>query len=167
MKILVVSDTHKNFRALKDVVDKVDFDILIHLGDGEREFDDIQSLFPEKAMIYVAGNCDFDRHETVHVAKIGDVRIFCCHGHTLGVNGGIEHLAATAKQNMCNIALYGHTHIHRTEVIGGVLVMNPGSLDSPRGGNKPSYGIITIEQNGEIKMNIVEVAKKQYENDLS
>lgn len=160
MKILVVSDTHKNFDALKSVVDNADFDILIHLGDGEREFCDIQSLFPDKGMIYVAGNCDFGQHETVHIAKIGGVRIFCCHGHTLHVNGGLEHLVATAKQNKCNIALYGHTHIYRTEIIDGVFVMNPGSLGSPRGGNMPSYGVITIDADGRIEMNIITVTSK-------
>ena len=161
MKILVVSDTHKNCQALKAVVDKIpDFDILIHLGDGEHEFHDIQKLYPDKGMIYVAGNCDFGQHETVHVAKIGGVRIFCCHGHTLSVHDGLENLVATAKQNHCNIALFGHTHLHRTEVIDGVMVMNPGSLDSPRGRNKPTFGIITIEPTGEIKMNIIAVSTK-------
>ncbi len=158
MKILVVSDTHKNFQALKAVVDKnSDFDVLIHLGDGEQEFQDIQTLYPEKAMIYVAGNCDFGQHEQVHVAKFGEVRIFCCHGHTLSVNYGLENLVATAKKNHCSIALYGHTHIPRTELIDGVMVMNPGSPDSPRGHNKPSFGVIEIKPTGEIGMNIIEL----------
>lgn len=158
MKILVVSDTHKNFQALKAVVDKnSDFDVLIHLGDGEQEFDDIQTLYPEKAMIYVAGNCDFGQHERVHVAKFGEVRIFCCHGHTLSVHDGLENLVATAKKNHCSIALYGHTHIPRTELIGGVMVMNPGSPTSPRGHNKPSFGVIEIKPTGEIGMDIIEL----------
>ena len=163
MKILVVSDTHKNFHALKNILDKnTDFDVLIHLGDGEQEFQDIQALYPDKAMIYVAGNCDFGQHERVHVAKFGEVRIFCCHGHTLSVNSGLENLVATAKKNLCNIALYGHTHIHRAELIDGVMVMNPGSPDSPRCRNKPSFGVIEIKANGEIGMDIIELG----ENDV-
>ncbi|HCF82883.1 MAG TPA: YfcE family phosphodiesterase [Ruminococcaceae bacterium] len=158
MKILVVSDTHKNYQALKAVVDKVDFDILVHLGDGEHEFNDIRRLYPDKGMIYVGGNCDYGQHELSHVAKIGGVKIFCCHGHTFGVHDGLEHLAAAAKQEGCNVALFGHTHLHRTDKIDGVLLMNPGSLDSPRGKNKPSFGIISIEPDGEIKMNILAVS---------
>ena len=161
MKILVVSDTHRNFAVLNETVKKnLDSDLIIHLGDGEHEFHDIQKLHPDKGMIYVGGNCDFGQHETVHVAKIGGVRIFCCHGHTLHVHDGLENLVATAKQNHCNIALFGHTHLYRTEVIDGVMVMNPGSLDSPRGRNKPTFGIITIEPTGEIKMNIIAVSTR-------
>lgn len=158
MKILVVSDTHRNFLALKKVLDEnPDFDALIHLGDGENEFEDIRSLYPDKAMIYVAGNCDYGQHERVHVAKFGDVRIFCCHGHEFSVNLGRENLAATAKKNHCSIALYGHTHVPRTELLSGVMVMNPGSLDSPRNQSKPSYIVLELAPSGEIKTNLVEL----------
>lgn len=157
MKILVVSDTHRNFLALKKVLDKnPDFDALIHLGDGEQEFEDVQALYPDKAMIYVAGNCDYGQHERVHVANFGGVRIFCCHGHAFSVNLGRENLAATAKKNQCSIALYGHTHVPRTEILSGVLVMNPGSLDSPRNQSKRSYIVLELTESGEIKPNFVE-----------
>ena len=33
--------------------------------------------------------------------------------------------------------------------------MNPGSVDSPRDKRPPSYGILTIDDNGGISMNIV------------
>lgn len=161
MKILVVADTHKNFEALDLCVKKnQDADIIIHLGDGEHEFADIRKMYPQKAMIYVAGNCDFGNHEQVHVAKVGGYRIFCCHGHTFGVHDGLENLVSTAKQNRCNIALYGHTHLYKTELIDGVYVMNPGSLDSPRGHNKPSFGIIELSEEGALKMNIIEMETK-------
>jgi predicted phosphodiesterase len=51
--------------------------------------------------------------------------------------------------------LFGHTHIYRTERIGSLYVMNPGSLDRPRGGNKPTYGTINIADDGGVSMNIV------------
>ena len=156
MKILVVADTHKNFEVLDLCVRKnPDADMLIHLGDGEHEFNDIRSQHPEKAMIYVRGNCDFGNHEEVHVAKVAGYRIFCCHGHTLGVHDGLNDLVASAKKNKCNIALYGHTHLYKTEVIDGVFVMNPGSLDSPRNHNKPTFGVIELDEDGKIKMNIL------------
>ena len=156
MKILVVADTHKNFEVLDLCVKKnPDADMLIHLGDGEHEFNDIRSKYPQMAMIYVRGNCDFGNHNEVHVAKVGGYRIFCCHGHTLGVQDGLNDLVATAKKNRCNIALFGHTHLYRTEAIDGVYVMNPGSLDSPRNRNKPTFGIIELTEDGQLKMNIL------------
>lgn len=156
MKILVVADTHKDFKSLELCVkNNPDFDMLIHLGDGEHEFNDIAAMYPQKAMIYVGGNSDFEQHELTHVAKVGKCKIFCCHGHTLGVHNGLEPLVNTAKQNECNIALYGHTHLYKTELIDGVYVMNPGSLESPRNHNKPTYGIIELSPDGKIKMNII------------
>lgn len=156
MKILVVSDTHKNFEALDLCVkNNLDADVIIHLGDGEHEFDDIQAMYPSKAMIYVGGNCDFGNHEQVHIAKIGGYKFFCCHGHTFDVHNGLEYFISTAKKNDCKIALYGHTHLYKNKIIDGVYVMNPGSLDSPRNHNKPTFGVIEISPEGDLKMDIV------------
>lgn len=161
MKILVVADTHKNFEVLDVCVkNNLDADIIIHLGDGEHEFNDIRKMYPEKAMIYVKGNTDFGTYEETHVAKIGGYKIFCCHGHTMGVHDGLERLVSVAKENGCNIALYGHTHLYKTELIDGVYVMNPGSLDSPRNHNKPTFGVIELSEEGQIKMNILAIEEK-------
>lgn len=161
MKIIVVSDTHKNFMALNAVVKKnTDADMLIHLGDGEHEFSDIERAYPQFPMIYVGGNCDFGSHELTHIAHACGYKIFCCHGHTLGVHDGLNLLVSTAKQNDCKIALYGHTHLYRTEIVDGVFVMNPGSLDSPRNHNKPTFGVIELNEKGQIKMNILAMERK-------
>lgn len=157
MKILAVSDTHRDFVALKAIIEQnPDADMLIHLGDGEREFEDVQSLFPMLPMIYVGGNCDYGDHEPTHIVSACGMKIFCCHGHRYAVHIGLDLLAGVAKSNECRIALYGHTHIFRTETLNGVCVMNPGSPSSPRGGNKPTYGVIFIQPDGDIKMEIRE-----------
>lgn len=161
MKIIVVSDTHKNFAVLDEVVKKnLDADLFIHLGDGENEARDVHNLHPEKAMIYVGGNCDYGAHKQTHVVTACGYKIFCCHGHAQDVHNGLERLIADAKQNDCRIALYGHTHLYRTEAIDGIYVMNPGSLDSPRNHNKPTYGVIELSSSGEVKMNIIAVKQK-------
>lgn len=155
MKILVVSDTHKDFAVLKSIIDSNrDADMLIHLGDGEQEFASVRELYPMMPMVYVAGNCDLGNHERSHAATVGGCKIFCCHGHMYGVHNGLELLAETAKLNGCRIALYGHTHVFRTEEVAGVKIMNPGSPHSPRGGNKPTYGIIDLDGSGKIDMSI-------------
>ena len=76
------------------------------------------------------------------------------------VHSGLDRLVAEAKLNDCRIALYGHTHLYRTENIDGVFVMNPGSLDSPRNHNAPTYGVIELSSSGEIGMKIIEADKK-------
>ncbi len=157
MKIIVVSDTHKNFNALNKVVnDNLDADLFIHLGDGENEARDVHNLHPDKAMIYVKGNCDYGMYQASQVVNVNGYKIFCCHGHMQNVHSGLETLLSAARANECRIALYGHTHLYRSEVIDGIFVMNPGSLDSPRNHNKPTYGVIEISSEGEVAMKIVE-----------
>lgn len=156
MKIVVVSDTHRNFAELNDVVERnLDADLVIHLGDGENEFRDVSSLHPEKAMIYVRGNCDFGEYKDEQIVTACGYKIFCTHGHLQHVYSGLDLLVSEAKQNGCKIALYGHTHLYRTEVIDGVFVMNPGSLNEPRNHNEPTYGIIELSSSGDIKMNLI------------
>lgn len=155
MKIIVVSDTHRDFDSLNRIVKaNTDANMLIHLGDGEREFEDVSALYPELPMVYVQGNCDFGDHERTHIAIAGGMRIFCCHGHMYHVRLGASYLVSAARENDCAIALYGHTHIYRVEQRGGVFVMNPGSPSQPRGGNKPTYGVITIDGAGAVNMEI-------------
>ncbi|MCH5206811.1 MAG: metallophosphoesterase [Oscillospiraceae bacterium] len=158
MKILVVSDTHKNYAVLKSAVESnMDADVVIHLGDGEHEFLDVSRDYPQKAMVYVGGNCDFGQHELTHIVHACGYKIFCCHGHEYHVHNGLELLVSEARKNGCKIALFGHTHLYRTEIIDGVFVMNPGSLDSPRNHNKPTFGVIELDRSGDIKMNIFAV----------
>ncbi len=156
MKILVVSDTHGDSgRMLKVAEDNKDFDILIHLGDGENDFPDIEKKYPDKGLVYVAGNCDYGLHLDEHIVPVKGHKIFCCHGHRYGVNYGIEMLTNTAIRNECMFALYGHTHVPKIETLNGVQVMNPGSLTLPRGGSERSYGIIEISDSGDVQMRIV------------
>ncbi len=162
MKIIVVSDTHRNFSVLEDIVVRnLDADLFIHLGDGENEARDCANLHPTKAMVYVGGNCDFGMHKSVQIVTACGYKIFCCHGHAQDVHSGLERLVYDARKNDCKIALYGHTHLYRTEVVDGVFVMNPGSPDCPRNHNEPSYGVIEITSSGEIKMNIVALAENR------
>ena len=161
MKILVVSDTHRNFAVLEETVQKnQDADLIIHLGDGDNEARDVRNLHPEKAMIYVGGNCDYGNHKLSQVVTACGYRIFCCHGHMQNVSMGLHNLIHEAKENDCKIALYGHTHVYRTDNINGIFVMNPGSLASPRNQNPPTYGVIELSSSGEIKMNIISVTQQ-------
>ena len=156
MKIVVVSDSHKEFHKLNSVVENnLDADAFIHLGDGEHEFNDVRNLHPEKSFLFVKGNCDFADNKTIRIANAKGIKILCVHGHEHHVHQGLDTLIAVAKQNGCKIALYGHTHLYRTELIDGIYVMNPGSIDSPRDKRPPSYGIITIDDDGVIYIAIL------------
>ena len=54
MKIVVVSDSHKEFHKLNSVIENnLDADAFIHLGDGEHEFNDVRNLHPDKSFLSV------------------------------------------------------------------------------------------------------------------
>ena len=61
MRIIVISDTHGNYRALSSVFTRNgDADWFIHLGDGEKDLDHFILDHPELAskMLHASGNCD-------------------------------------------------------------------------------------------------------------
>ena len=69
------------------------------------------------------------------------------HGHTLSVKYGTQRLIELARQNKCDIALYGHTHTSQILYEEGLYVVNPGSCSSPRD-SRASYAVIDIEESG-------------------
>ena len=67
---------------------------------------------------------------------------------------GTEQLVQMAKENHCDIALFGHTHCSMCAYTDGVYVMNPGSASCPRDGRDPSYGYVDIVDGG-VMTNVV------------
>ena len=152
MVMTVISDTHGDFDTLYEIVrQNEDCDLFIHLGDGEDEFRDVQSAFFNKAFIFIKGNNDWEDHPQNLVTELGGKKFYMCHGHRFERAKLKDHLSATAKVNGCDVALFGHTHVPFNEEVNGVLLFNPGSAALPRGGNAPTYGIITVNDDGSIE----------------
>ena len=58
MTILVLSDSHSTLRFMRQCVDTIQPDVLIHLGDY---FDDgavLKEEYPQIPLLQVPGNCD-------------------------------------------------------------------------------------------------------------
>lgn len=149
MRIIVISDSHRNTGVIRDILDsQPDASEVFFLGDVTADIEDMDIEFPDKSFHIVSGNCDFfSNFPTCGIETVAGHRIFYTHGHTLGVKYGIERLLNTARDNCCDIALYGHTHISRTVYENGIYIVNPGSCSQPRDGKK-SYAVIDIEKNG-------------------
>lgn len=161
MKIVVISDSHRNFTVLHQLMElqKDSADLVLFLGDGERELDDIRSLYPNLTIIGVAGNCDWGSLEPAsRIVRAGKTKLFVTHGHTYGVKFSLEELKKAARAAGCRVVLYGHTHIPHTEYDDGLYVMNPGSIGAPREGGA-TYGVLEIAQNG-ILMNIAPIERQ-------
>ncbi len=126
--VVVLSDSHRNTEAF-DKLDTVlsECDYIIHLGDLVSDANLLARKYPQKTYV-IAGNNDFWGGESEVVLDIEQRRIFACHGHRYGVRQGTARLVAAAKEKLCDIALYGHTHEADIHEEDGVLVVNPGCL---------------------------------------
>jgi putative phosphoesterase len=146
MRILVVSDTHRDAHALRQAILKQPkAEVVIHLGDGAEEAQEMKDRFPEKMFLTVRGNCDWGCTAPVEeLAVFGGKRIFFTHGYTYQVKYDLNDGIAAARERKADIFLFGHTHIPLTDYQNGLYIMNPGSLHGSMG----SYGIIDITEAG-------------------
>ena len=144
MRILVFSDSHGSTGCMREALLAHDeADMVIHLGDGERDIGRLEDLIAGRRLVQVCGNCDF--YSLLPANEIVDVvgaRIFCSHGHTELVKHGTQAFVKKAKLLGARIALYGHTHESVTSYDDGLHIMNPGSI---RAGE---YGVIDITPSG-------------------
>ena len=142
--LLVISDTHGNKAAVDALLPRVEEnDYVVHLGDGFADYREIFANYPKKAYL-CRGNCDgYAALPEEGVLEIERVRIFYCHGHSYGVKSDLSRLAYRAKELDCAVALYGHTHTPLISDVGGVTLINPGSLRFPlhQGG---SYAYVVV-----------------------
>ena len=134
MKVLVLSDSHTRMEFMRLCTEKIQPDVLIHLGDHLEDARKLGREYPDIPLCAVPGNCDRDcgllpfRTET-----LDGVRIFMTHGHLHGVKNGLGMLLSAARLRGADAVLCGHTHLaecRREE--DGLLVMNPGTCGYPR-----------------------------------
>lgn len=149
MRITVISDSHRNVRAIRSILDaQPQTHHVFFLGDVTADIEDMNIEYPDKCFHIVSGNCDFfSNYPASGIETVGGHKIFYTHGHTLGVKHGTDNLIKTARLNGCKIALYGHTHVSQILYEDGIYIVNPGSCSEPRSG-VPSYAVIDIEENG-------------------
>ena len=153
MKIAVFSDTHGSAGPMLRAVQNEKPDALVHLGDGEREAQKLQSEFPDVPLYRVRGNCDYaSALPDELVVAFGSVRALLCHGHRYAVDWGrLDSLVYAAQEKGCSLVLYGHTHNAENAEIGGVKLVNPGTAGR---GPHPSFALVEIFENGGVAAQI-------------
>lgn len=146
MRIVVVSDTHRDFNGLYRLVEeqKAGTDLFLHLGDGEREVEDLLSLMPGLPLRFVRGNCDLASFAPeTSLVQAEKARIFMTHGHLYQVKFSLKGLAEEARALHASVALFGHTHCPYYHFEDGLHILNPGSLSIPRGSER-GFGVIEV-----------------------
>jgi len=151
MKILVFSDTHGNpafmENALAGHLAHGPVDMILHLGDGWRDFAELCRKYPDIPAHAVQGNCDAWSGActlpTQRIVEAGGIRFFLTHGHQYHVKTDTLAAASAAAREKAQVLLYGHTHLQEDRredtCCGSVRCINPGSAGS---GYRPTYGVL-------------------------
>jgi putative phosphoesterase len=145
MRILVVSDTHGNARALQETIRfQPTASVVIHLGDGVREAEDMADRFPDRTFCIVRGNCDFGADVLpMREEQFGGKRLFFTHGHLYDVKYGLYRISLAARERKADMVLFGHTHQPLSLYDDGLYLLNPGSL-----GHGRQYATVDISPAG-------------------
>jgi putative phosphoesterase len=161
MKYFVASDIHGYpdvCRKVLEAYDRENCDRLVLLGDllyfGPRN--PLGDTYDPKGVIAllnarkndllcVRGNCDSDVDQMVLdfpvmaeycLLPLREKMIFATHGHVFHE----DHLPPLKRGD---ILLHGHTHLYTAEDRGDYILLNPGSVSIPKGGNAPTYAMLT------------------------
>lgn len=154
MKLLVLSDSHRETEHMLLAIRKERPDAVVHLGDHAADADAIAQECPYLPLYRVRGNCDYYDDVTPEQALLhfGGVRFLAVHGHRYGVKTGLLRLCYAAREKEAQVALFGHTHRALCAREEGLWLLNPGAC----GGRASSYGIVELE-NGAVKCCVKEL----------
>lgn len=145
MKILILSDTHGIFDD--KLIDKIKlrgpYDMLIHAGDLYDDAIYLSNKLSINTYINVCGNCDMRSYPIEEIIDLYNKKIYICHGHKFYVKQEMQLLKREAKNQNCDIVIYGHTHIAHYEIDDNITYINPGSLSIPLT-SSPTYGVLDI-----------------------
>lgn len=144
MLILVFSDSHGELSFMREVIRREHPDQIFHLGDHDRDAEDLEREFPTIPIAAVQGNCDYwSDTPLTRVIRLGGYRFFLCHGHSFGVKTSYLRASYAALEQKADFLLCGHTHEPRLEENDRTFltILNPGAC----GFSYPTYGRIILE----------------------
>ena len=153
MKAAVFSDTHHNTAPMLEALRRCRPDVIIHLGDHDRDTLCIEEEFPDIPLYRVCGNCDFAPIAPLaDIVPLGPVKALICHGHSYNVDWGeLDSLAYAAEERGCKLAMFGHTHQAMQGQLGGVTLLNPGTAGK---GRRLTWALVEVLPNGGIAVSI-------------
>ena len=142
-----MSDTHSTTKIMEQVIERHqgEVDAIIHCGDSELN----ANYFADTPVHIVRGNCDIDdRFPLEELFSVEDAKVLVVHGHKYNVKSTLMPLFYRAQEVQASVVCFGHSHLLGAEMQQGILFINPGSLQQPRGRKEKSYAI--AERNEEI-----------------
>ncbi|MCL2382513.1 MAG: metallophosphoesterase family protein [Treponema sp.] len=160
--ILVISDSHggvANLAAALEWTRGADcvLDMAVFLGDG------YEDLAPASARAgfslpwhAVRGNGDY--RPSVCDSRVLEIsgknpglssrKLFLSHGNRYRVEEGRSAIAAAARNAGAEAALFGHTHVPCCRTVGGIFLLNPGSISRPRSSAGCTFAVLECPASG-------------------
>lgn len=149
MKILIVSDSHGDTAALREVITRENPDRVFHLGDMLRDAVRISEDFPTLPLDAVQGNCDTysgeDGPEEL-LTTAGGVKFYLSHGHRCHVKMGTSLLLREGLRSGADVICFGHTHRPVCRQQNGIWLVNPGTVGGV--GTEATYAVAQAEDGG-------------------
>ena len=141
-RIVLISDNHGLVKAITDIRSQYCHgEYLLHCGDSE-----MPAYMLDGFASVQGNNDDYNAYPARRILNIAGHRILMVHGHRDMFFGHYDMLADRAKQQGCDIVMFGHTHIYHDSVVDGIRILNPGSIWRNRDGSEPSYMLIDLEE---------------------
>ena len=155
MKLYIISDTHGNTDKALQIYGRLNsIDLIIHLGDMERDARKIETL-TGKTVISVIGNNEISfTKEDFRILETEYGNLLLTHGHKQKVKHGLQNLLYRTAELKCKAVFFGHTHFPLFTEENGIYLINPGSLTHPMDGADGSYAIANTSA-GEFSASIV------------
>ena len=144
MKLLVMSDSHRNIDPMHYAAEQTNPDAIVHLGDHIGDAQKLRQRLPDTVFHMVAGNCDLYAGENELFLTLEGVKILVTHGHKYGVKSGLGILLQRALSLEADLVLYGHTHQASVRHERGLWLMCPGQMERHDKFHSASYGIAII-----------------------
>ena len=145
MRIVVMSDSHGRLSRLRRVfADQPEAEAYLFLGDGLKDWAQMQESYPDRRLIAVCGNCDGGTAvPAVRTETFGGVTVMMTHGHLYKVKYDLTALSLAARERSAAVALFGHTHQACEISDRGLQLVNPGSV-----GADGAYAVLDIGRHG-------------------
>jgi len=154
VRIGVLSDTHLRHAlsgaGFLDTIEKTVFrDVGMILHAGDLVDPSVLCAFYPRTVHAVRGNMDPDdvRLPLRKVFEVAGYRFGLMHGW--GAPDGLaERILQEFSGDSLDCLVYGHSHMPDCRHLGRLLLFNPGSAISPRGGHRASVGILEVDGSG-------------------
>ena len=151
MRILIVSDTHRNITNLLQLIKKIGpLDMLVHCGDVEGSELIIDKIVDCPVEMVQGNNDFFSNLPKEKEFMIGRYRVWLTHGHNYYISMNTEMIKQEARDREADIVMCGHTHKPMVDIGKDLTLINPGSISYPRQENRrPSYVLMELDRDGE------------------